>query len=299
MKKYFKKSIFYILLLISNLPNIKGKCRVYKIFLEFYLQMGGSPIFNVFTKDKINIKIDSRSFYWALACSKNYEDDIIKLIKKKINIDQVFIDVGANIGYLSLVIAKFIKNNNGNRKVISFEPHPKNFNFLLDNIKLNNLENYIEPFNYALSDEETESKLMLDRDYQNGSLVGNASFLKKKFNSNSSEYILIKKKILDKFLKLDQKISFIKIDIEGHEDNFFRGSSKIIERDKPKIVFEIVPSYLKNKNIEDLDQAFLPYLRDYTFFFENQNYKSLNKMKLKSYNNIYCEYNEFNNKICL
>ena len=131
---------------------------------------------------------------------------------------------------------------------------------------------------------------MLDRDFQNESLVGNASFLKKNFNSNSSKYVLVKKKILDKFLKLDQKISFIKIDVEGHEDNFFRGSSKIIERDKPKIVFEIVPSYLKTKNIEDLDQAFLPYLRDYIFFFENKNYKSLNKIKLKSYNNIYCEY---------
>jgi hypothetical protein len=70
------------------------------------------------------------------------------IIDKLIREDFICFDIGANIGHLSILMAK--KASNG--LVFSIEPQPKVFAYLLDNIQINNIENII-PINIAISED--------------------------------------------------------------------------------------------------------------------------------------------------
>ena len=79
----------------------------------------------------------------------NYYEPLISIIFMKIlNNEDIFIDIGSNIGYYSLLCSKICK------KVHSFEPLTENFDILKKNIKINNIKNII-PSKLAISDLET------------------------------------------------------------------------------------------------------------------------------------------------
>ena len=66
-----------------------------------------------------------------------YEPKISELIRKYSNKDDVFVDVGANIGYHSLYASFFFK------KVVAFEPLPSVFNQFKESIILNGITNIV------------------------------------------------------------------------------------------------------------------------------------------------------------
>lgn len=60
------------------------------------------------------------------------------------------IDIGAHIGFFSILIASLARDV----KVYAYEPEPSNYELLVENIKLNRLEDRVFPFNYAVSDSK-------------------------------------------------------------------------------------------------------------------------------------------------
>jgi tRNA G37 N-methylase Trm5 len=66
--------------------------------------------------------------------------------------DRVVVDVGAFVGDSSIYFAL-----KGARKVIAIEPHPEAYVEMLENIKLNNLENIIVPINAYLICEQNKA----------------------------------------------------------------------------------------------------------------------------------------------
>ena len=76
-----------------------------------------------------------------------------EIIKEGMNI----VDVGANIGAYTILAAEKVGKDG---KVIAIEPEPRNYEQLLENIKLNNFQNVI-PKNIALTDHEGFEKLSL------------------------------------------------------------------------------------------------------------------------------------------
>lgn len=68
---------------------------------------------------------------------------------KEIKEGAVVIDVGAHIGFFSVLMTSKAKDI----KVLAFEPNPDNFTFLKENIKINHLENKVFPFKAALADK--------------------------------------------------------------------------------------------------------------------------------------------------
>src|SRR5687768_15349578 len=80
-----------------------------------------------------------------------YEKPLGDLIKKILQPGNVFLDIGANIGYFSLLAA----NNEPTSKIISFEPVKKLFRDLEENISINNIKN-ITALNVAIGDMNEE-----------------------------------------------------------------------------------------------------------------------------------------------
>ena len=159
-----------------------------------------------------------------------YEKDEINLILKLIKENDIILDIGANIGWYSLKIAKNINNV----KILAFEPIPKTFKYLKDNIHLNRISG-IKTFNYGFSDKEKDITFYY---YHEGSCNASAANLSGKKDVNK---IICRLTTLDKFTESKNiAIDFIKCDVEGSELFVFKGGIKTIKKNKPIIFTELL-----------------------------------------------------------
>ena len=128
--------------------------------------------------------------------------------------DDVFIDIGANVGTTTLEASKKIGSDG---KIFSFEPNPRIFKFLQGNILLNKCKN-VELFNFALGSESTNiyfSDIYTD---ESNSVQQNNNGIK------------VKMKTLDEVIPKEIKIDLIKIDTgSGYEKFVFLGATKILK----------------------------------------------------------------------
>lgn len=141
------------------------------------------------------------------------------IIKKYINNVEVFIDIGANIGFFTI----FSKLINKKLYTYSFEPHPFNFKILKKNIFRFKFKN-AQIFNIAISDKNQFQKLYGHG--QGASLINNWGGIK-----TLSRNISVKTldNILFSSIKNNKNL-FIKIDVEGKEYEVLKGSTNILKK---------------------------------------------------------------------
>ncbi len=92
-----------------------------------------------------------------------YENVETQLFESHIKEGDVVLDLGANIGYFTLIAAKLVGVNG---KVYAFEPDPTNFSFLKRNVEINNYKNVVCE-QKAVSNENGKLKLFLHK-FQTG-----------------------------------------------------------------------------------------------------------------------------------
>jgi FkbM family methyltransferase len=135
----------------------------------------------------------------------------------------LFIDIGSNRGIYSIIAVK----KYGYKKAIACEPNPDTLKTLRENITQNNLSDKIEVIASGVSD--TESKVNLEYDSYH---MGGAAIItgENKTLSPTRKIIQIDIRPLDSLIPKDEmsKISFIKIDVEGHEMHVLRGGSETL-----------------------------------------------------------------------
>ena len=168
---------------------------------------------------------------------KFFEQDLLKHIKNYIpEKDAVIFDIGANIGNHSIYWATKCKA----KKVYSFEPVDTTYEILKKNIELNNLGEIIKPFNIGLSDKNCNGIISF-RDLAD---IGKNQI--SQTNDNSG----IKLEKLDNLNIEEDRIDFMKIDIEGHEYYAIKGMENTLKKYKPPIFIEIFPdNYEKVKTL--------------------------------------------------
>jgi len=164
--------------------------------------------------------------------------------------DDIIVDIGAAIGDYSLIAAKL------GAKVIAIEPSPKSFPILLKNIKLNKMEDKINPIRCALSSKEGTLTVSIDE---------TSGYI---HPSTLAKGIRVPTKTLDSLLKeLNiQKIDLIKMDTEGFEYEILEGASEVISKFKPKMIIEVHSKELREKVIKFL------LLRNYSLVYEKVNF---------------------------
>jgi FkbM family methyltransferase len=164
-----------------------------------------------------------------------YEKALGDILKKIIKPGGVFIDIGANIGYFSLLIA----NNVPTAKVISFEPARDIFLKLKENISINNIKN-ITPFNAAIGEMNEEKELFIS----GADNLGMSSFQQPENFSGKKEIVQVL--TIDDWFKRAglAKIDVIKLDVEGSELSALKGMSEVLQSFKPMVIVEINPETL-------------------------------------------------------
>lgn len=194
-----------------------------------------------------------RGYYWIVGAAAGEAKglSVILNLSEKSQLDQamqntkkdsVCFDIGANVGFYSLLFARYGK------EVISFEPLPRNIYYLYQSININRMKNikivpcaiansvdlnwFDEGCNCATGKMNSEGKLPV--------------FVL------SVDYFIFKTNIIPNIMK---------IDVEGAEFFVLKGASKCISENRPKILISIHGDELRNdclKFIEDFNYRIIP-----------------------------------------
>jgi len=174
----------------------------------------------------------------------NYERIETEIFKKIVRKGDVVIDIGANIGYYTLIAAKLVGDSG---IVITFEPEPYNFHLLKKNVEVNGYKNVILE-QRAVSNKNANLKLFLSEDN-----IGDHRIYQP---SESRKSIEIESIRLDDYIKnagID-KVNIIKMDIQGAEGLALQGMHEVLTKNKDLTIFtEFWPSGLRESGIEPGD----------------------------------------------
>ena len=231
--------------------------------------------------DISNESIAMRRTLEVYSLNKIHERSTTDLFKKIIKEGDVVIDLGANIGYFSLLAAKLVGPRG---KVFSFEPEPKNFNYLKKNIELNNY-NHAQPFQKAVSNQNGTTKLFIC-DYDTGHHTINkkdgidAYSRGRKVKEQSIDIETI---TLDSFLtgKAD-KVNVIKMDVLT-----LSGMDRILKDNKDiKMIVEFFPLLIEKMG-SDPKEFIQKLMQDYNFtiYLIPDDYSALTS-EMKKLNNV-------------
>lgn len=173
----------------------------------------------------------------SILATKTYEPHVTRQIREILRDGDVFVDLGANIGYFSMLASSILKTGG---KVIAFEPNPTNVQLIYQSIRSCNASNvFVYP--YAASDCNGIVRFVTVG--SNGGIVTPHS-RKQKYS------FLVQSVVVDEFLKFESRIDLIKLDIEAHEPAAMRGMTRLIGKHQPKIITEFHPWAMRLNNVE-------------------------------------------------
>lgn len=155
---------------------------------------------------------------------------LVRYLKCQWRSGQIVLDVGANVGVISLMAAKRVRPQG---RVLAFEPVAPNAERLTANLALNGFT-HVEVYRLALSDREGESRIWIPA-HRN---LGMCSLHERE---EPGEFQPVKLTRLDSFLAEYPvpRLDWIKVDVEGHEMAFLRGARGVIARFRPAMAVEL------------------------------------------------------------
>lgn len=171
--------------------------------------------------------------------------------------DSTFLDVGANIGYMtSIAIARLESFSQSNGKVIAYEPHPSIYHdFLQPNVERwrSQIEyTQISLHQIALSDRSGLAELAIPVEFERNQGLAQVIPISEDSGDFSLKYSPVKsfdrlsiqcQRLDDCFADTDT-VNLMKIDVEGHELAVFKGASKCLQQQRiHHIIFEAHDGY--------------------------------------------------------
>jgi len=198
--------------------------------------------------------IQRRIYYFGV-----WEPNLTAFLRGRLREGDVFVDVGANIGYFTLLASRVVGRAS---KVIAIEASPTIFSKLLDNLKRNRAAN-VEAINVAASDCEGMAKVFLSSDFN----IGESTIFQKEGSRYECD---VSAKPLDALIPPLHmaNVRFVKIDVEGAEWLVISGMRDVLRRARSdvEIAVEIRPESVRDhgKSVKEVfaifsDFGFFPY----------------------------------------
>jgi FkbM family methyltransferase len=195
----------------------------------------------VLVKTEVGYVLCSDSDHAVLAClleTGELEFGTRVLIERFLKPGDVFVDVGAHLGLMSLAAARALR---GEGRIFAFEPFPQTRNLLERSFWINGLTHMIQIGAPAVSNVSGETTLFL------GANSGHHSIFSLDLPVGySTKQITVPTVTLDEALPPGQKVALIKIDAEGAELHVIQGA-RALEANNPDMAYivEFGPSHLK------------------------------------------------------
>lgn len=198
---------------------------------EFKRVVGGN-------QEPAEIKLDGYSLFvrssdrdigGAIAKGVSYEPHVSALLRRELSRGNTFLDVGANIGYFTMMAANLVGPSG---KVVAVEPMDKNLQLIYLGIEKNGFVQ-VEVFPFGASDHASLVPIITDPNTSNA--------LVQSTESKRRPSLFALTRTLDWMCADLDRLEFVKMDIEGHEMFAWRGAKDILARFKPKIATEFHP----------------------------------------------------------
>jgi FkbM family methyltransferase len=159
---------------------------------------------------------------------ERYEAD---LVQRLLSGDDVFWDVGANVGYFTLVAATALANRG---QIVAFEPGKNAYARLTENLALNPYQN-IQTFPVAVTDREGEAVLHLA-----GDIADSSASLYPAAQAQAGQEVC-RTVALDQFLRTEglRPPDLIKLDAEGAELAVLQGAQRLLADSPPLWLMEM------------------------------------------------------------
>lgn len=193
----------------------------------------------LFTTRRDNIKlcfngVDRRGVPFDVLNFGDYEIEDEQLLFRLLDNTAVVLDVGANLGWHSLVISKRLPGST----VYSFEPIPENYKYLVTNLCLNSANN-VTSYNFGLSDQSGQFDFHY---FPEGSVLASQHNL---IGCSKSKKLQCKLETMDSFFEESKvkKVDFIKVDVEGAELHVVKGGIATIQEYKPILMLELLEKW--------------------------------------------------------
>jgi FkbM family methyltransferase len=245
-----------MLKLIKQFPIRKGKERIVDYFRKF-LSLSEGTMRQAIIDNNVPIFVDIferiQSYMYFIGEYERHETrKFIHCVKP----EDVVLDLGANIGYFSLIASKLVGEKG---HIFSFEASPKVYELLCKNCSLSNKN--ISHFNLAVADKEGILRFNLPR---NPKEQGSGSL-----STDNSGDIEVRGISIDRFVQTEKitKLNFIKMDIEGAEVKALLGMKETIFKYRPKILFEFSPSRYDELEISQFN-SLVKLMKDLSYKFK-------------------------------
>ena len=160
-------------------------------------------------------------------CKKELLAELYKMKHVSPEKGDVVFDIGAYMGDTSVFFAHYVKENG---RVYAFEPIEPNYKMLKKNIEINSLSNIVQPQNMGIS------KIVGNLKGVTSGEGGPWSFL-----GEDRGNIDVKVTTIDSFIALNNiyKVDYIKMDVEGLEEDVIEGAKETIQKYAPKLAVAI------------------------------------------------------------
>lgn len=180
-----------------------------------------------------------------------YEGELTRFMFANIKEGMVCVDIGANIGYHSLLMGYLVNPHKG--RVYCFEANPYLIPTIKDNLDMHYYK-HCKVFNNAVFSENKEIEFNISKKFNENSSV----FIRQNY-TDEIEKIKIQAITLDSLYDELGVVGFVKMDIEGSEYDAFLGAERLISDGKIRnIVFEYNAGMLGDKQ-----PKFIELLRSY------------------------------------
>jgi FkbM family methyltransferase len=161
------------------------------------------------------------------------EPGVRLLIERFLKPGDWFVDGGANVGMHTVAAARAL---DGSGKVLAFEPFPRTAELLQRTLVVNGLASIVDVFPLALSDRSGESDLHL------GATSGHHSVHPL---ADDDEVIKVRTTSLDSVLNAGERLTLVKLDVEGAELAAFRGMTEVFARSPDvALIIEFGPTHV-------------------------------------------------------
>jgi len=194
--------------------------------------------FRIWNDKKILLNYDSLQCMWIMY---NYIVDWeeFMFIKRFVKTDDQVCDVGANMGFYTIWMSKFISKG----MIHAFEPDDKNFDRLVKNVNLNHINRIVKLNKCVLSEVNGNLNFTVGLDGENH------------ISNKKNQQLVVKvSKSLDLYAEENKinRFAYVKIDTEGFELAVLQGSKNLLSANRISVIQLEINQTVKNSS-SDVD----------------------------------------------
>jgi FkbM family methyltransferase len=185
----------------------------------------------------VSTNLQRKLYYFPSVYGRFYgTNTFASFIRGRLKPGDTFFDVGANVGFFSLIAASIVGDSGS---VYAFEPEPDTCEAIAKSAKANGYSR-LHPMQCALSDHEGEADFYCARDGTANSLVTEAPGREKRYDRKVTTRVTSLDKLVAEGTIDPCGISLIKVDVEGAEARTVRGMREsLLAADYPAIWCEV------------------------------------------------------------